>query len=118
MQDLKKKAHDRGFHMRKKTNKKRSIDLKGKKAVIFGVATDKSIAWSIAKTLNDNGCIVALGFQDRVEEYVKELAKELEKKPQEILSHVSVLRKDNLVTLERIDDTTPKYRSVLWEDDA
>ncbi|MBR9699974.1 enoyl-ACP reductase [Candidatus Woesearchaeota archaeon] len=54
------------------------MDLKGKKAVIFGVATDKSIAWSIAKALNDNGCQVALGYQERVETYVKELAKELD----------------------------------------
>ena len=59
-------------------NFKRSLDLKGKKAVIFGVATDKSIAWHIAKTLNDNGCQVALGYQDRVEPYVLELAKELD----------------------------------------
>ncbi len=49
---------------------------------------------------------------------VKELSEELKKKPQEILSHLSVLRRDNRVTLERIDDTTPKYRSVSWEDDA
>ena len=49
---------------------------------------------------------------------VMELAAELKKKPQEILTHLSVLRRDNLVALERIDDTTPKYRSVLWEDDV
>ncbi len=56
---------------------KRDLDLTGKHAVVFGVASDKSIAWSIAKTLNDNGCQVALGYQERVEDYVKELAKEL-----------------------------------------
>jgi len=54
-----------------------NLDLTGKKAIIFGVATDKSIAWAIAKKLNDHGCRVALAYQDRVEEYVKELAKEL-----------------------------------------
>src|SRR3989339_3636 len=60
-----------GFSMKK------ALDLTGKKAVIFGVATDKSIAWSIAKTLNDNGAEIALGYQERVKQYVEELAKEL-----------------------------------------
>lgn len=55
---------------------------------------------------------------DKEPKSVKELSEELKKKPQEILSHLSVLRKDNRVAMERIDDTTPKYRSVLWEDDA
>lgn len=74
--DFKKEAEKR----RKKGVKlKRNLDLHGKKAVIFGVATHKSIAWTIAKTLNDNGCRVALGYQDRAEEYVQELAKELNK---------------------------------------
>ncbi|MEK6946424.1 MAG: hypothetical protein AABX32_02355, partial [Nanoarchaeota archaeon] len=33
-----------------------SINLAGKKAVVFGIANDKSIAWHIAKRLNDAGC--------------------------------------------------------------
>lgn len=56
---------------------KHTLDLTGKKAVVFGVATDASIGWHIAKALNDNGCQVALGYQDRVEQYVLELAKHL-----------------------------------------
>lgn len=49
------------------------LDLKGKKAVVFGVANDQSIAWHIAKRLNDAGCRVALAYQDRVESLVKPL---------------------------------------------
>ncbi len=80
---IKKWAHDKNFYSEAEkrrqegANMNHGFDLSGKKAVVFGVATDKSIAWSIAKTLNDNGCRVALGYQDRVEQYVKELAKEL-----------------------------------------
>jgi len=49
---------------------------------------------------------------------VKELAEKLGRKPQEILDYISALRRDNLVALDRVDGITPKYRSVLWEDDA
>ena len=55
----------------------RSLNLSGKKAVVFGVATDQSLAWKIAKTLNDNGCQVALAYQGRLDKYVQELAKQL-----------------------------------------
>lgn len=48
-----------------------NFNLDGKKAVVFGVANDQSIAWHIAKALNDNGCRVAIAYQDRVEELVK-----------------------------------------------
>jgi len=44
-----------------------TIDLKGKKALVFGIANDKSIAWHIAKRLNDAGCRIAAGYQERVE---------------------------------------------------
>ena len=84
LQKVQKWMHDKQF---KKAAEERqaaggknvtNLDLKGKKAVVFGVATDKSIAWAIAKKLNDQGCRVALAYQDRVGEYVKELAKELD----------------------------------------
>lgn len=55
----------------------RTLDLTNRKAIIFGVATDQSIAWKIAKTLNDNGCRVALCCQERAEPYVHKLMKEL-----------------------------------------
>ncbi len=53
------------------------IDLKGKKALVFGIANDKSIAWHIAKRLNDAGCRIAAGYQERVEPLFMPLMKEL-----------------------------------------
>ena len=49
------------------------FDFKGKKAVIFGIATDKSIGFAIAKKLNDLGCKLAIGHQDRAADWVKPL---------------------------------------------
>ena len=54
-----------------------AIDLKGKKAIVFGIANDKSIAWHIAKRLNDAGCRIAAGYQERVEPLFMPLMKEL-----------------------------------------
>ncbi len=56
-----------------------SFNLKGKKAVVFGVANDASIAWHIAKTLNDAGVHIALAYQDRAEQLVNPLLKLLDK---------------------------------------
>src|SRR3989338_9613403 len=50
-----------------------NVNLQGKKAIVFGVANDQSIAWHIAKKLNDNGVRIALAYQDRVEQLVKPL---------------------------------------------
>ena len=50
-----------------------NFNLEGKKAIVFGVANDQSIAWHIAKTLNDNGVRIALGYQERAEQLVKPL---------------------------------------------
>ncbi len=36
--------------------------LKGKKALIFGVANDKSIAWAIAESFRQQGAEVALAY--------------------------------------------------------
>ncbi|MDO8481202.1 MAG: enoyl-ACP reductase [Nanoarchaeota archaeon] len=78
-QCVQKWMHDFAFRrrLRRMGTMKQTLDLTGKKAVVFGVATDASIGWHIAKALNDNGCRVALGYQDRVESYVLELAKHL-----------------------------------------
>ena len=54
-----------------------SIDLKGKKAIVFGIANDKSIAWHIAKRLNDAGCRIAASYQERTEQWSLPLFKEL-----------------------------------------
>jgi|TARA_B100001964_G_C14254776_1_gene611788 enoyl-[acyl-carrier protein] reductase I len=50
-----------------------NFNLEGKKAIVFGVANDQSIAWHIAKKLNDSGCRIALGYQERAEQLVKPL---------------------------------------------
>ncbi len=39
------------------------IDLKGKVAVVFGLANKRSIAWSIAQKLNEAGARVAICYQ-------------------------------------------------------
>jgi len=52
-----------------------NFSLEGKKALVFGVANDDSIAWHIAKKLNDAGCRIALGYQERVEQLVQPLLK-------------------------------------------
>ncbi len=54
-----------------------AIDLRGKKAIVFGIANDKSIGWHIAKRLNDAGCRIAAAYQERVEQWVLPLMKEL-----------------------------------------
>lgn len=54
-----------------------TIDLKGKNAIVFGIANDKSIAWHIAKRLNDAGCRIAAAYQERVEQLFLPLMKEL-----------------------------------------
>ena len=55
------------------------IDLAGKKGVILGVANDRSIAWSIARVLDQAGARLALTYQnDRLKDRVSKLADSLE----------------------------------------
>ena len=37
--------------------------LSGKRALVMGVANDKSIAWGIARELHKNGCELAFTYQ-------------------------------------------------------
>jgi enoyl-[acyl-carrier protein] reductase I len=56
-----------------------SIDLSGKKGIIFGVANDRSIAWAIASILSQAGARLALTYQgDRLMERVSRLAESLD----------------------------------------
>ncbi|HZR38792.1 MAG TPA: enoyl-ACP reductase [Ktedonobacteraceae bacterium] len=48
--------------------------LEGKKALIFGVANHRSIAWSIAQALAGEGAQLALTYQERMERDVRNLA--------------------------------------------
>lgn len=52
--------------------------LEGKKALIFGVANDRSIAWGIAKEFKKHGAEVALSYaNDALKKRVEPLAEEL-----------------------------------------
>ncbi len=52
--------------------------LKGKRALIFGVANDRSIAWGIAQEFKKHGAEVALSYvNDAIKKRVEPLAEEL-----------------------------------------
>jgi enoyl-[acyl-carrier protein] reductase I len=53
----------------------RTIDLKGKTALIMGVANQRSLAWAIAVALGKAGCRLAFTYQgERLQENVTQLA--------------------------------------------
>lgn len=53
--------------------------LEGKRALITGVASNKSIAWGIAQAMHRQGAAVALSYQnDRFKERVEEFARQLD----------------------------------------
>ena len=53
--------------------------LTGKKALIFGVANERSIAWGIAQEYKKQGAQVALSYvNDAIKKRVEPLAEELE----------------------------------------
>ena len=55
--------------------------LKGKKVLVFGVANKRSIAWSIAQALSDNGAQLAFTYQgERIKEGVEKLVETLPQK--------------------------------------
>ncbi len=51
--------------------------MKGKKAIIFGVADEKSLAWAVAKKLNMQGVKIILGHQERNKASVVKLVDKL-----------------------------------------
>jgi enoyl-[acyl-carrier protein] reductase I len=54
------------------------IDLKGKVAVVFGLANKRSIAWAIAQKLSEAGASLAICYQnERLQREAEELAGEL-----------------------------------------
>jgi enoyl-[acyl-carrier protein] reductase I len=63
--------------LRRENNMSVNIDLKGKKAVVFGIANDKSIAWNIAKSLDAAGCRIFAAYQERTADWALPLIKEL-----------------------------------------
>ncbi len=55
--------------------------LEGKKALVFGVANHRSIAWAITQALAAEGAQVALTYQERMEKYVRDLAAKIPNTP-------------------------------------
>jgi enoyl-[acyl-carrier protein] reductase I len=53
----------------------------GKRGVIFGVANKNSIAWGIARRLDEEGAQLAIGYTDRLERNVRQLSEELRTPP-------------------------------------
>jgi enoyl-[acyl-carrier protein] reductase I len=53
------------------------LELEGKTALIFGVASEDSIAWAICERLADAGCDLILGFQKRFMSRVYQLQAKL-----------------------------------------
>ena len=52
-----------------------SIDLTGRSALVFGIANERSIAWAIARVLDEAGCRLALAYQsERLKSRVEKLA--------------------------------------------
>ena len=55
------------------------IDLSGKSAIVFGIANQRSIAWSIAKILSASGAKIIAAYQnERVKDSVEKLPSQLE----------------------------------------
>jgi len=53
--------------------------LTGKRALIFGVASNRSIAWGIAQAMHDQGCELAFTYQnERLHERVEKFAGQLD----------------------------------------
>ena len=56
-----------------------SIDLRGKTALVFGVANQRSIAWFIAQKLSEAGARLVITYQnERLKENAIKLTKSLE----------------------------------------
>ncbi|MBI1935810.1 enoyl-ACP reductase [Candidatus Woesearchaeota archaeon] len=85
-----------------------TIDLKGKKAIVFGIANDKSIAWHIAKRLNDAGCRIAAAYQERVEPLFLPLMKEMDD---------PIYEKCDVVSDELLDSFFKKVKDEFGEVD-
>jgi len=54
------------------------LELKGKTALVFGVASEESIAWAICEQLSAAGCKLILGFQKRFMSRVFQLKEKLD----------------------------------------
>lgn len=89
-----------------------SIDLKGKTAVVFGIANQRSIAWAITQSLADAGAnIIAMYQNERVAESVKKLTDSL---PNSHVIECDVSEESNLKSaFTQIDQLTDKIDIVV-----
>jgi len=55
--------------------------FEGKRGIVFGIANKNSIAWGIAQRLDEEGALLAIGFTERLEKNVRQLAEELRHPP-------------------------------------
>lgn len=76
------------------------LDLRGKQALIFGVASETSIAWAIAKTLHKAGATITLGYQQRFKSRVLQLVRSGE---------------IEIAAYERCDVTNPEELATFFE---
>ena len=53
----------------------RMLNLQGKRALIFGVASEESIAWAIAKQLHAAGATISLGYRQRFKSRILQLVR-------------------------------------------
>ena len=58
------------------------LKLDGKTALVFGVASEESIAYAICKSLSSAGCNLVLGFQPRFRSRIQQLLPTLPKNTQ------------------------------------
>ncbi len=67
-----------GTALAERTYIRTMIDLKGKVAVVFGLANKRSIAWAIAQKLSESGASLAICYQnERLQRDAEELAADL-----------------------------------------
>jgi enoyl-[acyl-carrier protein] reductase I len=51
------------------------LNLSGRHAVVFGVASEESLAWGVARQLHQAGARISLGYQHRFKSRVRQLVK-------------------------------------------
>jgi enoyl-[acyl-carrier protein] reductase I len=94
-----------------------SIDLTGKVGVVFGVATDHSIAWFIAQALDKAGVRIAMTYQnERLKDRVAKLAESLN---QPLLLQCDVTQEEDIARVfhelgERFDGLDILVHSIAY----
>ena len=78
--------------------------LKGKRAIVFGVANEKSIAWGVAQSFKEQGASIALSYvNDAIKKRVEPLAKEI---GADFIFEMDVTNDDHY---ERLQDEVKKH---------